>query len=206
MGFYRNQCIPCMIRLGCARPAFDAQRTLVVPRASGRVLEIGVGPGFNLRYYDAAKVSRVVGIEPNHGMRRIASDQIHASKVPFDWVQGSAVALPFRSRSFDSVVVTFTLCSVPELPRVLAEMYRVLDDAGGLYFCEHGIAPDPGVRVWQNRLTPLWKIISDGCHLNRDVYSSLAGAGFRMAELEQYYLKDVPRIGGFVYRGIAVKS
>lgn len=159
-----------------------------MPGARGRVLEIGVGSGLNLPHYDAASVAEVVGIDPSAELLREAERVARRLPLPIRLHVGSAEDLPFDDASFDSVVITYTLCSVPSLDRALAEVRRVLRPDGAVYFCEHGRAPDAGVRRVQALLEPAWKRLAGGCHLTRDTPAALERAGFAIEELDTMYL------------------
>jgi ubiquinone/menaquinone biosynthesis C-methylase UbiE len=180
------------------------ERSKVLPRASGVVLEIGIGPGLNLPLYDPARVECVIGVDPGADFLRIGSARHATSQVPLKIIEAPAEALPLPDATIDTAVVTYTLCSVEDPKRVLAELRRVLKPAGRVLFLEHGLAHDPDVSKWQNRLNPIWKRLAVGCNLNRPVASSFEEAGFRLPEVDHYYLGGVPRSVGYLCRGVAV--
>lgn len=188
MGLYDRYVLPRLIGFACSREANMKQRERVVPRARGVVLEIGIGTGLNLPFYDADRVSRVLGLEPAPEMIRLARKAARSVDVPVELVEGPGEAIPLGPASVDTVVITYTLCSIPDAPRAVGEMARVLKPGGRLLFCEHGAAPDPGVLGWQRRLTPIWKRIGGGCHLDRDIPALLAAGGFGAGEVEQGYI------------------
>jgi ubiquinone/menaquinone biosynthesis C-methylase UbiE len=152
------------------------------------VLEVGIGSGLNLPHYDAGKVSAVLGLDPSPQL--VAMSRRAAEKAPFEveLLEAAAEEIPLASESLDTVLVTYTLCSIPGVEQALAEMRRVLKPGGRLVFCEHGAAPDASVRRWQERITPLWKRLAGGCHLNREIPRLIARAGFRIATMESMYL------------------
>ena len=203
MGLYAKYILPRLINFACGAPAIESQRRLVVPRARGRVLEIGMGSGLNLPHYDPARIERVIGLDPAGEMLALAKRR--ARQVPFavEFLELAGEALPLSDASIDSVLVTYALCTIADAPAALAQMRRVLKPGGRLIFCEHGRAPDAGVRRWQDRLTPAWKRIGGGCHLNRDIPALIEGAGFHLETLEAAYLQETPRFAGFTYWGSA---
>jgi len=186
--WYERNVLPFMIDLSCGVKPVRRQRAKVVPRARGRVLEVGIGSGLNAPYYDRARVSAIVGLDPSGAMRKRAEQRIREANLQVEFIGLSAEKIPQPDASFDSVLITYTLCSIPDPLAALAEMRRVLKPAGRLIFCEHGRAPDASVRRWQDRLTPLWRRIGGGCHLNRDIPGLLAAGGFDCADLETMYL------------------
>jgi len=163
-------------------------RERVIGAASGRILEIGVGTGLNLSLY-APGVDGVVGLDPSARLLATARERSRQAAVPVDFIKGSAELLPFDSGEIDTVVTTWTMCSIPDVSRALREMRRVLRPGGRLLFVEHGRAPDRGVCWWQDRLTPGWRRMSGGCHLNRPIRDLVADAGFRIERLDTGYLR-----------------
>jgi ubiquinone/menaquinone biosynthesis C-methylase UbiE len=203
--WYERHVLPWLIDLACGIRPVRRQRRKVVPLARGRVLEIGIGTGLNLEHYDPSRVQKVVGLDPGLQMHRLARKRLARTTLAVELVGLSAEKIPYPDASFDTVVVTYSLCTIPEPVAALREMRRVLRPGGSLVFCEHGRAPDEGVRRWQDRLTPYWKKIAGGCHLNRDIPALLAQAGFRCTDLETMYLPG-PRPLTFNYWGTAVAA
>ncbi len=187
MGIYRDRILPHLIHLAMRRRDLAAYRQRVIAAAEGQVLEIGIGSGLNLPFYGAA-TRRVIGLEPSARLLAMARDAGCQSSAAFDLLEGSAEAIPVENASIDTVVMTWTLCSIPDAPRALGEMRRVLRPGGRLLFVEHGRAPDPAVRWWQDRLTPAWKRLAGGCHLNREIGGLIEGAGFRIERLDTGYM------------------
>lgn len=185
---YDRLLLPRLVQLACGTKVISRQRALWVPRARGRVLEIGFGTGLNLPYYRPAEVREVVGLEPSEAMARLAARVLPAAPFPVRLLACHGESVPLESGSVDTVVVTYTLCSVEAPEATLAEARRVLKRSGRLIFCEHGAAPDPAVRRWQDRLTPAWRRLAGGCHLNRDAPALVRGAGFEIGELDAGYL------------------
>lgn len=203
MNFYDRYLMPRLIDACCGMPAVQQQRAALLPRARGRVLEIGIGTGRNLPFYDATKLSSLQGLDPATQMNPTAQKRADKAGIKVELLTLSAEEIPAPDASYDTVVCTFTLCTIPDPVKALHEMRRVLKPGGQLLFCEHGRAPDAGVQRWQDRLTPWWKPVAGGCHLNRDVPSMLAAGGFRATEIESSYLKG-PKPLVWVTRGVAV--
>ncbi len=188
MGFYSRFALPRIINVVCGLKPHMQQRAKVVPSATGRVLEIGIGSGLNLPYYQAGKVAQLWGLDPSPDIWSLAADRVRAAPFPVEFLAAGAESIPLDTASVDTIVVTYSLCSIPDPAAATAEMRRVLRPGGRLLFAEHGLAPDANVRKWQDRVTPLWKKIGGGCHLNRDIPGLLRAGGFRIAELQTIYL------------------
>ncbi len=201
MGFYQDHILPRLINLAMRQRNFAAYRHRIVPAAEGRVLEVGIGSGLNLPFY-TQKVELVIGLDPSPRLLSMARRAGYRASGLVEFVEGSAEAIPLEDRSVDSVVTTWTLCSIPNAQRSLREMYRVLKPSGRLLFVEHGRAPEPNVRWWQDRLTPAWKRIGGGCHLNRAIEILIEGAGFQFERIETGYMRG-PRPMTFMYEGSA---
>jgi len=205
MNLYDRYVLPVLIDLACGIEPVQRQRAKIVPRAQGRVLEIGIGTGRNLPFYDHAKLEKLYGLDPALQMHRKARQRMREAGLEVELVDLPAERIPMDDASFDTVLTTFTLCTIPDAAAALREMRRVLKPQGRLLFCEHGAAPDPSVRRWQDRLTPIWKPIAGGCHLNRDIPGLLREGGFRVLDLEQLYLPG-PRPLTYNYWGSAVAA
>lgn len=201
-GWYERHILPYLIDLTCGMERVERQRRKVVPLAKGRVLEVGIGTGLNMPHYDRDGVESVVGLDPALQMHRLARKRIARAGLPVELIGLSAERIPLDDASFDSVLVTYTLCSIADPLAALREMRRVLKPAGKLVFCEHGRSPDEGVRRWQDKLTPLWSSIAGGCHLNRDIPALLRAAGFESSDMQTLYLPG-PRPLTFNYFGTA---
>jgi len=188
MGLYRKYILPRATHFACSlRPAMQ-QRARVVPLASGRVLEIGIGSGLNLPFYAPGMVEHLWGLDPSRELWALA--QANRESVDFDveFIEAPAACIPLASASADSVVITYTLCTIPEVLPALEEVRRVLKPGGRLLFCEHGAAPDLAVRRFQDRLNPVWRLLAGGCNLNRPVPDLLERGGFRIDELQAGYI------------------
>jgi ubiquinone/menaquinone biosynthesis C-methylase UbiE len=203
---YDRYVLPTFLNLACGAKPIMKQRAKIVPKAEGRVLELGVGLGRNLAFYDADKVTELVGVDPSPELRALALAADRDPRLPVRIEAGSAEALPVDDKSFDTVLCTFTLCSVCGPPQALAEARRVLKPGGRFLFCEHGLAPDAEVVKWQRRVEPVWKRIAGGCHLTRPVASAIAAAGFALEKVETMYLPGTPRFAGWNEWGAARPS
>jgi ubiquinone/menaquinone biosynthesis C-methylase UbiE len=203
MGLYGKYILPKVVHFACGLKPNMRQRAKVVPRAHGRVLEIGIGSGLNLPYYDATKVSKVWGLDPSPEMTQMARRA--AASLPFEveFIGLPGDEIPLEDRSIDTVVVTYTLCTIPDTAAALRQISRVLRPGGELIFCEHGAAPDASVRRWQDRLNPVWKRLGGGCNLNRPIPALIEAGGFRIKELDTLYLPGW-RPASFNYWGAAV--
>ena len=204
--FYDRHIMPRLIGCACASKPIMKQRVKVVPKAAGKVLELGIGGGLNLQFYDPAKVESVSGVDPSAELRAVAMQAERPEGLKVEIQKGTAEALPFETASFDCVVCTFTLCSVQSPRDALAEAKRVLKPGGRFLYCEHGLAPDAGVARWQCRLEPMWKAIAGGCHLTRPITAAVAGAAFAVASSESMYLPGTPRVLGWGEWGEAVAA
>jgi ubiquinone/menaquinone biosynthesis C-methylase UbiE len=181
-----------------------ALRSRTLAGSRGRVLELGFGTGLNLHHYPP-EVQRIVAVDPNPGMAELARERMARVGIEVEHHQTTAERLPFDSGSFDSVVCTLTLCSIPDVAASLAEVHRVLRPGGQFLFCEHGLHPEPGVSAWQNRLNPLWKKVFDGCHINRDMTQLVGASGLRLDPVEHPQMKSMPKFAGYMYLGRAVR-
>ncbi|WP_224961530.1 class I SAM-dependent methyltransferase [Geomonas subterranea] len=206
MNVYNELFLPHLTNCACGFKALARQRELIVPLATGRVLEVGMGTALNLPFYDREKVSSLWGLEPSPGMRKAAEKNVRLSGIEVRWLDLSASAIPLEDATVDTVLLTFTLCSIADWRGALAEMRRVLAPRGRLLFCEHGAAPDDGVLRWQRRVTPWWKRVAGGCHLDRPIPRLIETSGFRIDRLDCGYMEGVPRLAGYVYRGCAQKG
>ncbi|NIS68455.1 MAG: methyltransferase domain-containing protein [Proteobacteria bacterium] len=204
MAFYEKYILPKVAHLVCSTKPVMYQRKKVVPLAKGRVLEVGIGSGLNLPFYDATEVEHVWGLDPSAEM--IAMAEKEACSVDFDveFIELSGEEIPLEDGSADTVLVTYTLCTIPDVLRALGDMRRVLRPGGELIFCEHGAAPDESVARWQNRLNPIWSRVSGGCNLNRPIPSLIRQGGFNIKSLQTMYIPGW-KLVSFNYWGTAVR-
>lgn len=190
MGFYNRYILPKLINCGCAASPVSKQRAKIVPLAKGDVLEVGLGTGFNLPFYDGQQVNHLWGLEPVGKMLQQVEDKLRTSPLPFqvDLLESGAENIRLEDNSVDTIVMTYTLCSIPQVAQAMSEMKRVLKPDGQLLFCEHGAAPDDGVLKWQNRINPIWKRIGGGCNLNRRIPDLIKQGGFEINDLQSMYI------------------
>ena len=203
MSIYQDRVLPYLIHLSMRQGNLATYRQRLLSAAEGRILEIGVGSGHNFRYY-SERANHVIGLDPSPKLLSMARETIRSQAFlfPVELLQASAEAIPLRSGSLDTVVTTWTLCTIPNVTSALAEMCRVLKPDGRFLFVEHGLSPDPAVRRWQDRLTPIWKRISGGCHLNRAISQLVQDAGFRIDRIETGYMKGLQPMT-YMYEGFA---
>ena len=201
MSFYQDHVLPYVIHAAMRQRNLAAYRERVISGAAGQVLEIGAGSGLNFALY-GGDVERVLALEPSRKLLAMARRAAGNTTRPIELLDASAEAIPLPDRSVDTVVTTWTLCTIPDVARALTEMRRVLKPSGRLLFVEHGRSPDTGVRRWQDRLTPLWKRLGGGCHLNRGIADLIEKAGFRIEHLDTGYMRG-PKPMTFMYEGRA---
>ncbi len=202
MGWYARYLLPRIIHLTCGTKPVRKQREKVIPLARGRVLEVGIGSGLNLGFYDPEKVTKVWGLDPSPEMRAMAEEAARGVGFEVEMVGLPGEEIPLEDGSVDTVVLTYTLCTIEEPEPALREMARVLRPGGELVFCEHGAAPDAGVRRWQERVNPLWRRLGGGCNLNRAIPELIEAGGFRIVGLETMYIPGW-RPASFNYWGTA---
>ncbi len=188
MNLYDRFLLPRLVHFTCSRKPNMRQRAKVVPSASGTVLEIGFGTGLNLPFYDPTRVLHLWALEPSSQMWALAQAKAEHAPFPVQLLQAPAEDVPLPDHTVDTVVITYTLCTIQDVPRALAHVVRVLRPDGRLLFCEHGLAPDQRTRNWQNQLDPFWKRLGGGCHLNRDIPALLRAGGFDTPELSTMYI------------------
>lgn len=202
MGFYDRHILPRCLDMACGIGPIEKQRAKVVPHAEGRVVEIGMGSCLNLPHYDEAKVSEIIGVEPDPYIWKRGADLRDASNIPVTQMGLSGEDLPLDDKMADTVVVTYALCTIPDPVKALREMRRVLKPGGKILFCEHGKAPDAKVEKWQGRIDPIWKRIAGGCHSGRDIPALINEAGLSIETMDTMYIPG-PKVLGFNYWGTA---
>lgn len=204
MGFYEDRVLPHLVNLTMRNRRLVPYRERVISAAEGRVLEIGVGSGLNLSLYPA-RVREIIGLEPAPRLLAMSRRLANHLSVPVIFIEASAEMIPIEDHSIDTVITTWTLCTIPAVTEALWEMRRVLSPTGQLLFVEHGLAPDDNVRKWQDWLTPAWKRIGGGCHLNRPIRAIVESAGFAITQIETGYMKG-PKPMTFLYEGRATPN
>ena len=203
MGFYEEQVVPRCTNLVCGGKAFTKIRARVAAGLSGEVLEVGFGSGLNVPHYPS-EVRRVQAVDPAMVGRRLAAKRLAATDRPVEFVGLDGQALPLEDQSVDHVLITWTMCTIPDVDTALSEMYRVLRPGGQLHFVEHGRSPDTKVAKWQDRLTPLQRRIAGGCHLNRPIDALVDKAGFHVDRLETFSVPG-PKSFGYMFEGRATR-
>ena len=204
MGFYSRTIFPRLCEFAMNQPYVAAHRKELLASASGEILEIGFGTGLNLPHYPD-HVRKITAVDPNPGMHRKVQSRIEKTGLDVDKRLLGSESLPFDNGTFDCVVSTFTLCSIPQVDRALAEIRRVLKPRGRFLLLEHGLSPDPGVQKWQRRLNELQRLLADNCHLDRDFPGLVKRQSFQSVEVKEFYLEKTPRTHGYVYKGVAIK-
>lgn len=203
MNLYERFLLPALVTGACSCSPIDKQRQKVVPAAEGVVLELGFGAGLNLPHYDCAKVRKLYALEPSPGMVKRAQKRVRDARFEVEILPQTAETLSLAPASVHTVLVTYSLCTIPDAVAALESARRALKPNGRLLFCEHGLSPDSAVRRWQKRIEPVWKVIGGGCHLSRDVPKIIAAAGFRIERLDTMYLSKSPKWAGYNYCGAA---
>jgi ubiquinone/menaquinone biosynthesis C-methylase UbiE len=204
MGFYEQTILPYLIDLSLSDPKIGRLRREILADVTGEILEIGFGTGLNLLYYPE-RVDRIATVDPNASRHRITGKRIAESSIRVDHHILSGEALPMANDVFDSVVSTFTLCTIPDVEGAIAQIHRVLKPGGRFFFIEHGLSNEPDVQVWQHRLTPIQKRIAGGCHFDRNI-RALVQQQFIQVTLDEFYLGDAPKVPTYLYKGIATKD
>jgi ubiquinone/menaquinone biosynthesis C-methylase UbiE len=202
MGLYEKYILPRATHFACSSNPATRQRQKVVPLAEGRVLEIGIGTGLNLPHYDATRVTKLWGLDPSPEMQKLTRKAAESVPLDVELIGTPGDEIPLETDSVDTVVITYTLCTIPETEPALRQMARVLRPGGTLIFCEHGEAPDERVRRWQGRMNPLWKRFGGGCHLNRPIPELIEEGGFRIEKMDTMYIPGW-RPASFNYWGTA---
>jgi ubiquinone/menaquinone biosynthesis C-methylase UbiE len=205
LDLYDKYILPKFLNCACGSKPINYQRQKVVPLAKGKVLDIGIGSGLNIPFYNSDQIDKVIGIDPSYELIELAKELANDSKASIELVIGSAESIPYPDNFFDTVLVTYTMCTIPNVAIANKEMWRVLKDDGRLIFCEHGLAPDKKISKWQNRIDPFWGKIAGGCHLNRDIQKLITDAGFSFESLDKMYIPSTPKFAGYNYWGIGKK-
>ena len=206
MSLYEKYVLPKFLNCACGSKPVSYQRKKVVPLAEGKVLEIGIGSGLNLPFYDKAKIDEIWGLDPSEELSEMAKQVAEEESMEVKFISSGAEDIPLPDNYFDCVLVTYTMCTIPEVQRANQEIRRVLKEDGKMIFCEHGEAPDQNIRKWQNRINPFWGKLAGGCNINRKIPSLIQDSGFDIIEMEAMYLPNTPKIAGYNYWGYAVSK
>ena len=204
MSFYEKYILPRFLNCACASEPITFQRKKVTPLAEGKILEVGIGSGLNLPFYNKSKIVELWGIDPSEELNVMAKKVAKKEGLDVNFISSSAEDIPLPDNYFDTVLITYTMCTIPEVIRANGEIRRVLKNGGKMIFCEHGEAPDENTRKWQKRINPIWGKIAGGCNINRKIPSLIQDSGFDIIEMEEMYLPSTPKIAGYNYWGYAV--
>ena len=203
MSLYGKYILPKLLNGCCSNPPMVYQRKKVVPLAEGDVLEVGIGSGLNLPFYDKAKINKLWGLDPSEELNKMAAEVAKEEKMEVDFIISGAEEIPLPDNKVDTVILTYTMCTIPDVDLANEEIKRVLKPEGKLIFCEHGIAPDENIYKWQKRINPIWKRIAGGCNLHRNIPEIIENSGFNIKEIETMYLPSTPKFAGYNYWGFA---
>ena len=203
MSLYDKYVLPKLLNRCCSNPPMVYQRKKVVPLAEGDVLEVGIGSGLNLPFYDKSKINKLWGLDPSEELNKMAAEVAKEEKMEVDFIISGAEEIPLPDNKVDTVILTYTMCTIPDVDLANKEIKRVLKPEGKLIFCEHGISPDKNVYKWQKRINPIWKRIAGGCNLHRNIPEIIENSGFNIEEIDTMYLPSTPRFAGYNYWGFA---
>ena len=206
MSLYDKYVLPKFLNCACGSNPVSRQRQKVVPLVEGKVLEVGVGSGLNLPFYDKSKIDELWGLDPSKELSDMARKVADRENIVVNFISSGAEEIPLPDSYFDSVLITYTMCTIPEVARANKEIKRVLKRGGKLIFCEHGEAPDENIRKWQKRINPFWGKLAGGCNIDRKIPTLIQNSGFEIVELEEMYLPKTPKIVGYNYWGYAVEK
>ena len=205
MGFYNKYILPKFLNCACGSKPINFQREKIVPLAEGVVLDIGIGSGLNIPFYNKSKIDYLYGLDPSDELLKIAKTIAKKNEFEIKFLQCGAEAIPLPDNSIDTVLITYTMCTMQDVELSNKEIMRVLKPEGQLLFIEHGLAPDKNVVKWQRRINPIWNKIAGGCNLNRDIPKLITSSGFKILNMEEMYLPSTPKFAGYNYWGIAKK-
>lgn len=203
MSFYEKYILPRFLNCACASEPITYQRKKVVPLAEGKILEVGIGSGLNLPFYEKSKIEEIWGIDPSEELNIMAKKVAIEEGMNVNFITSSAEDIPFPNDYFDTVLITYTMCTIPSVLQANKEIRRVLKHNGKMIFCEHGVSPDENIKKWQKRLNSIWGKIAGGCNINRNIPVLIKSSGFKIVEMDEMYLPKTPRIAGYNYWGYA---
>ena len=205
LSFYDKYILPKFLNCACGSKPINYQREKIVPLAEGTVLDVGIGSGLNIPYYNKSKIKYLYGLDPSIELLNLAKPLAKKNELEIEFLECGAEAIPLPNDSIDTVVITYTLCTIPDTQLSTKEIIRVLKPSGKLLFCEHGIAPDINVAKWQKRINPIWSKIAGGCNLNRDIPKLIRSSGLKISKMEEMYIPSTPKFAGYNYWGVAKK-
>lgn len=201
--FYERKVLPKLCNYCCGSKPIEKQRKKVVPNAKGVVLEIGMGTGLNLPYYDKNNITKIIGLDPSKESNKFAKELADKNNIDIEFLQSGAEEINLPDQSIDTILITYTLCTIPELRPSLNEIKRVMRNDGKVLFLEHGKSPDKRVQKFQNFLNPVWGKVFGGCNLNRDIPSLLIESGLKINKLNEMYIPKTPKFIGYNFWGEA---
>jgi len=205
LSFYDKYILPKLLNCACGSKPINYQRDKIVPLAKGIVLDIGIGSGLNIPFYNKSNINHLYGLDPSEELLKIAEPLAKKNELEIEFLQCGAEAIPLPDQSIDTVLITYTMCTIPNIKLSNSEIMRVLKPEGQLLFCEHGLAPDKNIAKWQRRINPIWSKIAGGCNLNRDIPKLITSSGFKISNMEEMYLPSTPKFAGYNYWGVAKK-
>ena len=203
--WYEKFFLPKLCDKCCSTKPINYQRNKVVPLAKGIVLEIGIGSGLNIPFYNKNNIEKIIGLDPSEELNFLANKVAKKNNIEIDFIISGAEDIALPDNSIDTILITYTLCTIPDLDNSMAEIKRVLKSDGKFIFCEHGIAPDQNIVKWQTRINPIWKALMGGCNINRNIPKIISDGGFDITNINEMYLPSTPKIVGYNYWGIAEK-
>ena len=203
MSLYDKYILPKCLNSLCSAKPIGHQRQKVVPYTEGVVLEVGIGSGLNLPYYDKSKIKKIWGLDPSEELNKMAAETASELNLEVDFIIGEAEEIPLQDNEVDTVLITYTMCTIRDLEKANNEIRRVLSPEGKMVFCEHGKAPDQNIYKWQKRINPLWKKVAGGCNLDRNIPDLIEASGFKIEKLDSMYLPSTPKFAGYNYWGYA---
>jgi ubiquinone/menaquinone biosynthesis C-methylase UbiE len=203
--WYEKFFLPKLCNKCCSTKPINYQRNKVVPLAKGVVLEIGMGSGLNIPFYNKNNIKKIIGLDPSQELNFLAKKIAKENNIGIDFIMSGAEEIPLPNDYVDTILITYTLCTIPDLDKSMNEMKRVLKSEGKFIFCEHGIAPDQNIIKWQGRINPIWKAIMGGCNINRNIPKIISDSGFDIIDINKMYLPSTPKIVGYNYWGVAQK-
>ena len=205
MGLYNKYILPRILNCSCGSRPINHQRNKIVPLAEGIVLDIGIGSGLNIPFYNKSKIKYLYGLDPSKELIEMAKPLANLNQIEIEFLECGAENIPLLDNSIDTVLITYTMCTIQDVILSNSEIKRVLKDNGKLLFCEHGLAPDKNIAKWQKRINPIWNKIAGGCNLNRNIPDIITSSGFKISSIEEMYLPNTPKFAGYNYWGVARK-
>ena len=205
LSFYDKYILPKFLNCACGTKPINYQRDKIVPLAKGIVLDIGIGSGLNIPFYNKSNIDHLYGLDPSEELLKIAKPLAKKNELEIEFLQCGAEAIPLPDQSIDTVLITYTMCTIPDIKLSNSEIMRVLKPEGQLLFCEHGLAPDKNIAKWQRKINPIWSKLAGGCNLNRDIPKLITSSGFKISNMEEMYLPSTPKFAGYNYWGVAKK-